>query len=122
MKHLLTILLASIGGADTYTWISLFLVPITGIVSWFASRKVRNNSTLQQLQATIDMLVEKNKELYERIAQQNQQIAELNTQLTEVRRENAELIKGQTRISKENAELKKQIAALTRKPKTNSKQ
>lgn len=115
---MLTLLLATLGGADAYAWATLLLVPVTGIVSWFAARKVRNNSTLQQLQQTIDMLVMKNKELYERITQQNQQIEELNAQLTEVRRENAELITGQARISKENAELKRQIASLTKDSKT----
>lgn len=107
MKLLLTILLASIGGAEPYAWISLFLVPITGIVSWFVSRKVRNNSTLQQLQSTIDMLVQKNGELY--------------AQLVAVRNENAELKQGQDKLSaqltavqQENADLKRQIEALHR--------
>lgn len=108
MKLLLTILLASIfNGTDAYGWISLFLVPVTGIVSWLAARRTRNNSTLQQLQQTIDMLVKKNAELYE--------------QLVEVRNENAELKQGQkdilaqqTILQKENGELKRQIEKLNK--------
>lgn len=95
---------------DTYSWITLFLAPITGIVSWFASRHVRNNDTIRKMQETIDLLVEKNSNLYK-------QIAELNRQLTEVRKENAELIAGQTRISKENAELKEQQNQILKKQK-----
>ena len=101
---------------DAYTWISLFLTPLTGVITWFASRRVRNNSTLQQMQETIDMLVKKNADLYEEIAQVRKEnaslideIAGLNRQLTEIRRENASLIAGQTRISEENAFLKKQF-------------
>lgn len=107
LLHILTIMLAAeFGGADTYTWITLFLVPVSSIVTWFASRRVRNNSTLQQMQETIDMLVKKNSDLYA-------EIAELNRQLTEVRKENAELIAGQARISEENAELKRQFEVRT---------
>ena len=112
MKRLLFIFLATIGGADTYTWVSLLLVPITGVVSWFAGRRARNNDTMQKMQDTINMLAGKNDELYNKIV-------ELNEQLTEVRRENAELKAGQERMSgqlsavqRENAGLKKQLESI----------
>ena len=91
--------------ATIYQWLTFILPPLTGIITWFTSRYTRHATTLEAMQQSIDMLVMKNKELYERITQQNQQIEELNAKLTEVRRENAELITGQARISKENAEL-----------------
>lgn len=116
MKRLLFIFLATIGGADTYTWVSLLLVPITGVVSWFVGRRARNNDTMQKMQETINMLAGKNDELYNKIVDQNNKIVELNEQLTEVRRENAELKAGQERMSgqlsavqRENAGLKKQL-------------
>lgn len=51
----------------TYEWITTFLLPVTGVVSWFAGRRIRRNDTIRALQTTIDLLVEKNKELYEEI-------------------------------------------------------
>lgn len=67
------------------------LVPITGVASWFVSRRVRENDTLNELQKTIDLLVDKNNELIKEI--------------TELRMENAELKAGQ-------AELKAQVELL----------
>ncbi len=51
----------------TYEWITTFLVPVTGIVSWLAGARMRRNENLKTLQTTIEMLVEKNKELYDEI-------------------------------------------------------
>lgn len=51
----------------TYEWITTFLVPITGVVSWLAGARMRRNESIKALQTTIDMLVEKNKELYDEI-------------------------------------------------------
>lgn len=51
----------------TYEWITTFLVPVTGIVSWLFGARMRRNENLKTLQTTIDMLVEKNKELYDEI-------------------------------------------------------
>ena len=70
---------------------TLALSPITGVVTWIVSRRVRNNNTLNDLQKTIDTLVDKNNELIKEI--------------TELRQENAELKAGQ-------AELKMQIESL----------
>ncbi len=106
---LFVLMAAQFGGADSYTWVSLFLVPICSAVSWFAGRRQRNNDTIQKMQATINMLAEKNNELYAKIVEQSDQIANLSKQLTEVRRENAELKAGQERISNENAGLKRQL-------------
>lgn len=122
---ILTILLtATLGGADAYGWVTLFLAPVTAIVGWIAGRRGRNNSTLHQLQETIDMLVKKNSELYAQITEQNKTISKLNeqleeqgTQLAAVRRENAELKTGQERISNENAGLKRQLEAIKKMKK-----
>lgn len=51
----------------TYEWITTSLVPVTGIVSWIAGSRMRRNDTIKAMQTTIDMLVQKNKELYTEI-------------------------------------------------------
>lgn len=119
----LSILLATEwGGASVYMWVSLVVLPtVTGIVSWFAGRRIRNNDTIQKMQDTIDMLVKKNGELYiqaveqtQKLAQQNEQILNLSQQLAEVRRENAELKAGQVKILEKQAVLQKENAGWKR--------
>ena len=51
----------------TYEWITTFLGPVCGLFGWLAGRRIRRNETIKALQTTIDMLVEKNKELYDEI-------------------------------------------------------
>lgn len=51
----------------TYEWITTFLGPVCGFIGWLAGRRIRRNETIKALQTTIDMLVEKNKELYDEI-------------------------------------------------------
>ena len=51
----------------TYEWITTMLVPITGIISWMAGSRMRRNETIKALQTTIDLLVDKNRELYDEI-------------------------------------------------------
>lgn len=46
-------------------------------MSWILGRRQRNNNTLQELQNSIDMLVLKNSELYQRVIEQNSRIVEL---------------------------------------------
>lgn len=57
----------------TYEWITTFMVPVTGVVSWLAGARMRRNENLRTLQTTIDLLVEKNKELYEEILRLRQE-------------------------------------------------
>lgn len=74
----------------TYEWITTFLVPVTGIVSWLAGARMRRNESIKALMTTIDMLNERNKELYEEIA--------------ELRKENADL---KSRVNSGNLEIEK---------------
>ena len=57
----------------TYEWITTSLVPITGIVSWIAGSRMRRNDTIKALQTTVDMLVQKNTELYDEIMRLRQE-------------------------------------------------
>lgn len=89
---------------DLFNWVSLGIVPIGSLLTWFAARRVRNNSTLQNQQDTIDMLIKKNAELYAKIVEQATKISEQATDITEMKME--------------IAALRKQIKTPTRKPKT----
>ena len=51
----------------TYEWITTFLAPVTGLIGWFAGTRMRRNQALQHLQTTIDLLSEKNRELYDEV-------------------------------------------------------
>lgn len=57
----------------TYEWITTFMVPVTAVISWLAGARMRRNENLKSLQTTIDLLVEKNKELYEEILRLRQE-------------------------------------------------
>lgn len=52
---------------DYITLISLLLTPTSSVVAWIVARRARNNDMLTKMQQTIDLLVEKNKELYEEV-------------------------------------------------------
>lgn len=61
---------------DYITLISLFLTPISSIVAWVVARRARNNDMLTKMQETIDLLVQKNKELYEEVVRLRDKLAE----------------------------------------------
>ena len=84
----------------TYEWITTFLLPVTGIVSWLAGTRMRRNENLRTLQTTIDMLVDKNRELYDEIVRLRQENDMLRDQ--GVKRDN------------EIEELKRQVECLKR--------
>lgn len=52
---------------DYITLISLLLTPLSSVVTWVVARRARNNDMLTKMQQTIDMLVEKNRELYDEV-------------------------------------------------------
>ena len=68
------------------TILGYILTPVAGIVGWFASVKKRNNDFLAALQASIDLLSEKNKELVE-------EVVKLRTEVLRLKTENAALCK-----------------------------
>lgn len=61
--------------SDTITLISILATPISSIVTWIFARRARNNDMLVKMQNTIDMLVEKNKELYEEVVALREKLA-----------------------------------------------
>ena len=55
--------------------ISLAIAPLTSVITWVVARRARNNNMLVQMQQTIDLLVEKNKELYEEVLRLRNELA-----------------------------------------------
>ena len=58
------------------TIISLTIAPLSSIVAWVVARRARNNDMLTKMQQTIDLLVEKNRELYEEVVRLRDKLAE----------------------------------------------
>lgn len=96
--------------AIIYKWTTYVLPIITSVVSWFLGRRARNNSTLQQMQSSIDLLVQKNAELYQKVIDQN-------AQLVDLRRENYELKARVTHTNETIVALKSEIETLRKKLK-----
>lgn len=96
--------------ATIYKWITFTLPVIASVVSWFLGRRARNNSTLQQMQSSIDLLVQKNAELYQKVIDQN-------AQLVDLRRENYELKARVTHTNETIVALKSEIETLRKKLK-----
>ena len=66
-------------------WSNLLLTPISGIVGWFAGRRIRNNNTLNEMQKTIDLLVKKNKELVDEVIRVRMSVAKLEAENAELK-------------------------------------
>ena len=64
----------------TYEWITTFIGPVCGFIGWLAGRRMRRNETIKALQTTIDMLVDKNRELYDEIIRLRKENDELRDQ------------------------------------------
>ena len=57
----------------TYEWIMTFAPIVTGFIGWLAGTRIRRNDTIKALQTTIDLLIAKNKELYDEIVRLRQE-------------------------------------------------
>lgn len=98
-----------------YEWITTALVPLTGIVSWLAATRSRRNSTLGQLQDTINMLVGENKNVYQVLADTREELSSTRRQLSEANEKITQLEANQRKLLEENAELKRMIKKLSEK-------
>ncbi len=72
----------------TFEWISMLLAPVTGVASWLAATRLRQNRTIREMQQTIFNLVEENKRVY---AELTEAIVGLSAQVAQLTLENAEL-------------------------------
>ena len=74
-----------------YEWITTLLVPVTGVVSWLAATRLRQNATIREMQQTIFNLVEENKRVYSELTEARREIVGLSVQVAQITAENAEL-------------------------------
>lgn len=69
-----------------------YITPVlTGVVGWLGGQRKKRNDFLSDLQESIDMLVEKNKELYGEVIQLRTENKELYGEVSQLRLENKEL-------------------------------
>lgn len=93
---------------NTYEWITTLLAPVTGIVTWLAASRKRRNSTLVELQNTIDMLVVNNNEVYSELVSTRRELAEARTEIDVLK-------SNQEKLLKENSELRAFIESIPTK-------
>ena len=75
----------------TFEWISMLLAPVTGVASWLAATRLRQNRTIREMQQTIFNLVEENKRVYAELTEARKEIVGLSAQVAQLTLENAEL-------------------------------
>ena len=75
----------------TIEWISMLLAPVTGVASWLAATRLRQNRTIREMQQTIFNLVEENKRVYAELTEARKEIVGLSAQVAQLTLENAEL-------------------------------
>ncbi len=82
-------------------WIAIIgyiIAPISGVVSWLAGRKKSKNDFLQEMQASIDLLAQRNSDLY--------------NEIVGLRAENLSLRLDVQRLLGENTKMSKEIEVL----------
>ena len=72
-------------------WTSLLLAPVTGVASWLAATRLRQNRTIREMQQTIYNLVEENKRVYTELTEARRELVSLSAQVAQLTIENAEL-------------------------------
>lgn len=83
---------------DWTNFIGYIIAPITSVIAWLAGRRKSKNDFLHEMQASIDLLVEKNKILVEEV--------------TALRLENSALRYDVQRLAGENKKMSKEIEEL----------
>ena len=58
---------------SNYDWINWLIGPVCAAIGWLAGWRMRRNDTINAMQTTIDLLVDKNKELYDDIIRLRQE-------------------------------------------------
>ena len=76
---------------STFEWISMLLAPVTGVASWLAATRLRQNRTIREMQQTIFNLVEENKRVYAELTEARKEIVGLSAQVAQLTLEHAEL-------------------------------
>lgn len=97
---------------ETWATIIPYIVSVvTGVAGWLVGRRKQRNDFLSDLQASIDLLADKNKTLYEEVLRLRQENALLGTKVSELAAQNAQL---KTEIEELNGRLAN-VKTITRK-------
>jgi regulator of replication initiation timing len=73
------------------TILGYILTPLAAVVTWFASRKKQRNDFLKDLQASIDLLSKKNKDLLDEVINLRSEVVQLKSENKQLRVEVEEL-------------------------------
>ena len=76
---------------NTLDWITTLLAPVTGIITWLAATRHRQNKVILEMQHTIYELVQENKRVYAELTEARREIVGLSAQVAQLTLENAEL-------------------------------
>lgn len=52
---------------DLFNWIELLIGPLCGAIGWLAGTRSRRNRAIAELQSTINLLADRNNDLYEEV-------------------------------------------------------
>ena len=85
---------------------------ITGIVTWVATRRKRNNDFLAEMQKSIDLLSQKYNEQLQDNVRLSELAISLKNEIANVRMENRLLLQGQEELKMENISLKEEVNSL----------
>jgi regulator of replication initiation timing len=69
---------------DWTTLLSIVLPAITGVAGWFTGRRKQSNDFLNDLQASINMLAQKNRELMDEVIKLREENAEFRVEISEL--------------------------------------
>jgi predicted nucleic acid-binding Zn-ribbon protein len=71
---------------DWTTILSIITPVVTGFIGWISGRNKQKNDFLSDLQASIDLLAKKNKELMEEVVKLREENAKLRSEVEELSR------------------------------------
>lgn len=72
---------------NLFNWIELLLVPITSLVTWLLSSRSRRNAAIGELQETINLLAQKNNDLYEEVVKLRSENSRLRAEMEAMKHE-----------------------------------
>ena len=76
---------------NNYDWASLILTPFCSAIAWLFGWRKRKNDSIAEMQGTIDVLVEKNAELYKEVIALREENAELRQSIAVMQAELSQL-------------------------------
>lgn len=71
--------------------VNLSITVVAGIAGWLAGRRKQKNDFLSELQSSIDLLSEKNRQLVEEVVQLRTENADIGSEVIQLREENKAL-------------------------------